>query len=102
VINDIIELNLPVWESIVMLWGQPLVPFLFVLASAGIWQIPLLVSQLHGIATGATAYEKIEENRKRKEHNDRKSFEAKKKAGLKQNVVNFFFHRNEVKYTLTT
>ncbi len=72
-------------------------PFLFVLASAGIWQIPLLASQLHGIATGATAYEKMIANRKQKENNNRSSFVAKKKTSLRQNVVDFF-NWNEVKY----
>jgi hypothetical protein len=43
---------------------NPTITFLALFAIIGLWQIPLLLSQLHGIFVGLTAYEKMTLRRK--------------------------------------
>eukprot|EP00029_Vermamoeba_vermiformis_P010169 TRINITY_DN5292_c0_g1_i1.p1 TRINITY_DN5292_c0_g1~~TRINITY_DN5292_c0_g1_i1.p1 ORF type:complete len:492 (+),score=20.83 TRINITY_DN5292_c0_g1_i1:24-1478(+) len=101
IISKIIAMNLSVWDSLAQLWSQPLVPFLFVFAVIGLWQIPLLMSQLHGIFNGVTAYEKMTAVRKQKGecHGGACNHSiAKKRTNLIENVKDFLFNCNEVRY----
>ncbi len=84
-----------------MLWGQPLTPFLFVFAVIGLWQIPLLMSQLYGIANGVTAYEKMTAARKQRDYCQGGACNhsvAMKRSSVKQNIRDFLFNCNEVRY----
>jgi palmitoyltransferase len=101
IISKIVDMNLSVSESLYHLWVQPLVPFLFVFAVVGLWQIPLLASQLHGIANGMTAYEKMVAAKR--QHGECHGatcnhFSAKKKSSVLQHINDFLFNCNEVRY----
>ncbi len=87
----------------------PTVLFIAIFATIGLWQIPLLLQQLHSICVGWTAYEKmmlrkkyVEKERQCKsgEHNSCNiDFEWTNGKTVRQNINEFLFNRSVVKYS---
>jgi len=86
----------------------PTVLFIAVFATIGLWQLPLLLQQIHSIFVGLTAYEKmnlrkkyVEKQRQCKQHEEHGScvkMEWTNGLSVKQNINEFLFKRSVIIY----